>query len=144
MWFQPPRLPNLARQPHFQFLPQSATPASIPIFFQLFWPAIISPGKCGPMAWSQSSPSSHTGTVTRGVASQLCNGSKLLPSPWLKAWPQLFSISMKPVKSYRYVKRLCLRLVAKLQNSSQWPCSMCPIPQFRLVGVRTSYIFNIS
>ena len=33
-----------------------------------------------------------------------------------------------------------------VQNSSQWPCSMCPIPQLRLVGVRTSYIFfsNIS
>ena len=24
-----------------------------------------------------------------------------------------------------------------MQNNSQWPCSMCPIPQFRLVGVRT-------
>ena len=31
-----------------------------------------------------------------------------------------------------------------VQNNSQWPCSMCPIPLFRLVGVRTSYIFNIS
>ena len=29
---------------------------------------------------------------------------KSLPSPWLKAWPQLFNISMKPVKGYRYVK----------------------------------------
>ena len=28
-----------------------------------------------------------------------------------------------------------------VQNSSQWPCSMCPFPQLRLVGVRTSYIF---
>ena len=27
-----------------------------------------------------------------------------------------------------------------IQNSSHWPCSMCPIPQLRLVGVRTSYI----
>ena len=25
-----------------------------------------------------------------------------------------------------------------MQNSSEWPCSMCPIPQLRLVGVRTS------
>ena len=24
-----------------------------------------------------------------------------------------------------------------IQNSSQWPCSMCLIPQLRLVGVRT-------
>ena len=28
-----------------------------------------------------------------------------------------------------------------MQNSSQWPCSMCPIPQFRLVAMRTSYIY---
>ena len=28
-----------------------------------------------------------------------------------------------------------------VQNSSQWPCSMCPFPQLRLVGVRTSYIY---
>ena len=30
-----------------------------------------------------------------------------------------------------------------MQNSSQWSCSMCPIPQFRLVGVRTSCIFLV-
>ena len=28
-----------------------------------------------------------------------------------------------------------------VQNSSEWPCSMCPFPQRRLVGVRTSYIY---
>ena len=29
-----------------------------------------------------------------------------------------------------------------IQNSSEWPCSMHPIPQLRLVGVRTSiYIY---
>ena len=37
-----------------------------PLFFQLYWAAIVSLGRCGPMAWSQSSPSSHTGPVTRG------------------------------------------------------------------------------
>ena len=33
-----------------------------------------------------------------------------------------------------------------VQNSSEWPCSLCPFPQLRLVGVRTSYIYfsNIS
>ena len=31
-----------------------------------------------------------------------------------------------------------------MQNNSQWPCSMCPIPQSTTVGVRTSLIFNIS
>ena len=33
-----------------------------------------------------------------GVASQLHHGLKSLPSPWLKAWPQLFNISMKAVE----------------------------------------------
>ena len=31
-----------------------------------------------------------------------------------------------------------------MQNSCQWPFSMCPIPQLRLVGVKTSYIFFFS
>ena len=57
---------HLPLQPHFGLLLQSVTPASIPIFFQLYWAAIVSPGRCGPMAWSQSSPSSHAGPVTRG------------------------------------------------------------------------------
>ena len=30
-----------------------------------------------------------------------------------------------------------------MQNSSQWPCSTCPIPQLRLMGLRTSYIYKI-
>ena len=57
---------NLPLQPHFRLLPQSVTPASILIFFQPFLAAILSPGRHSPMAWSQSSPSSHAGTVTRG------------------------------------------------------------------------------
>ena len=57
---------HLPLQPHFRLLLQSATPASIPVFFQLYWAAIVSLGRCGPMAWSQSSPSSPTGPVTRG------------------------------------------------------------------------------
>ena len=28
-----------------------------------------------------------------------------------------------------------------IQNNSQGPCSMRPIPQLRLVGVRTSYVY---
>ena len=50
---------------HFRLLLQSATPASIPVLFQLYWAAIVSLGRCGPMAWSQSAPSSHAGAVTR-------------------------------------------------------------------------------
>ena len=45
---------------------QSVTPASILVFFQLYWAAIVSLGRCGPVAWSQSSPSSHAGPVTKG------------------------------------------------------------------------------
>ena len=74
------------------------------LFFQLYWAAIVSLGRCGPRAWSQSSPSSHTGRVTRGSCFPLHPGLKSLPSPWLKAWPQVFNIPMKPVKSYRHVK----------------------------------------
>ena len=43
-----------------------------------------------------------------------CGIWKSLPSPWLKAWPQLFNISMKPVKGSRYVKWPCQRLAAQL------------------------------
>ena len=56
---------HLPLQPHFRLLLQSVTPASIPVFFQLYWAAKISLGRCGPMAWSQLSPSSHAGPVTR-------------------------------------------------------------------------------
>ena len=43
---------HLPLQPHFQLLLQSVTPASIPVFFQLYWAAIVSLGSCGSMAWS--------------------------------------------------------------------------------------------
>ena len=38
------------------------------------------------------------------LPSSILGGSHSHPSPWLKAWPQLFNIPMKPVKGYRYVK----------------------------------------
>ena len=95
---------NLPLKPHLRLLPQSVTPASIPIFFQPFLAAIVSPGRHSPIAWSQSSPSSHTGAVTRGSCLPVTSWVKVTPIPWLKAWPQLFNISMKPVKGYRYVK----------------------------------------
>ena len=57
---------NLPWQPHFQLLPQSVTPAGILVFFQLYWAAIVSLGRRGPVVWSQSSPSSHAGAVARG------------------------------------------------------------------------------
>ena len=74
--------------------------------------------------------------------SYLLGGSHSHPAGSKHDW--LFNIPVKPVTIYRYVKWPCQRLAAKLamQNNSQWPCSMCPIPQFRPARVRTSHIFN--
>ena len=71
-------LSGMAAMPGFKSQCQSSSAAPFPtpptisytcqhsLFFQLYWAAIVSLGRCGPMAWSQSSPSSHIGTVTRG------------------------------------------------------------------------------
>ena len=72
---------NLPLQPHFRLLPQSVTPDSIPVFFQLYWAAIASPGRCGPMAWSQSSPSSPAGPVTRGSCLPITSWVEVTPIP---------------------------------------------------------------
>ena len=70
--------PCMAIAPGFKFPHQSSSAAPFPtpptisytcqhsLFFQLYWAAIVSLDRCGPMAWSQSSPSSHAGPVTRG------------------------------------------------------------------------------
>ena len=55
--------------------------ASIPVFFQLYWAARVSPGRCGPMAWSQSSPSSHAGPVTRGSCFPVPSPVEFAPIP---------------------------------------------------------------
>ena len=39
---------HLPLQPHPQLLLQLVTPASIPVFFQLYWAAIVSLGRRGP------------------------------------------------------------------------------------------------
>ena len=64
---------------HFRLLPQSVTSASIPVFFQLYWAAIVSPGRCGPMVWSQSSPTSHAGDVTRGSCLPVTSWVEITP-----------------------------------------------------------------
>ena len=66
---------------HFQLLLQSVTPASIRVFFRLYCSAIVSPGRCGPMAWSQSSPSSHAGPVTRGSCFPVPSWVEFAPIP---------------------------------------------------------------
>ena len=115
--------------------------------FQLYWAARVSLGRCGPLARSQSSPSSHAGPVTRGVASQLHLGWKPLPSPYLKAGPQLVNISMKLVKGYRFVKWPCQRLAAKLllyKTALNGPAPRVPSPSSGLWGWgHPIYIFLI-
>ena len=116
-----------------------------PTYFQSFLANIVSPSRCGPTAQSKPSPSSCSGAITRGTASQFCHRSKSLPSPWLQAWPQLFNKSTKLASCYRYVKELFLHirnvggqlLICKI---TQWPCSLCPISQSGLVGVGISCI----
>ena len=76
---------HLPLQPHFRLLLQPVTPASIPVFFQLYWAAIVSPGRCGPMVWSQSSPSSHAGPVTRGSCFPVPSWVEFGPIPLAKS-----------------------------------------------------------
>ncbi|KAF6109503.1 hypothetical protein HJG60_010776 [Phyllostomus discolor] len=71
---------SLPLQPHFRLLPQSVTPASIPVLSKLYWAAIVSPGRHGPVVWSQSSPSSHAGAATGG-------GSCLPAASWVEITP---------------------------------------------------------
>ena len=66
---------SLPLKPHFRLLLQSVTPASIPVFFQLYWASRVSLGRCGPRAWSQSFP----GSVIRG--------SCLPVTPWVEVTP---------------------------------------------------------
>ena len=126
-WFSPrmcgPKQSSMAAKPGFTspcqsssaacfwLLPQLGTPASTPLFFQPFLEAWVSLGRCGPMGGAN-----HLQALMQvlGVACQVHPEWKSLPFPWLKAWPQLLNISMKPVKTYRYGKWPCLRLFAKL------------------------------
>ena len=72
---------NLPLLHHFQFLPQLATAAMIPIFFQLYWAAIVSLGRCGPVVCSQSSPSCSTGSVIRGSCLPVTSWVEVTPIP---------------------------------------------------------------
>ena len=70
--------PSMAAAPRFKSQRPSSFAAPFPtpptisytcqhsLFFQLYWAAIVSPGRCGPMAWNQSSPTSHSCAITRG------------------------------------------------------------------------------
>ena len=51
------------------------------LFFQFYWAAIVSLGRCGPMAWSKSSPSSHAGAITRGSCFPVTSWVEVTPIP---------------------------------------------------------------
>ena len=72
---------HLPLKPYFRLLLQLVTPTSIHLFFQLYWAAIVSPSRCGPMVWSQSSSSSHTGAVTRGSCFPVTSWVEVTPTP---------------------------------------------------------------
>ena len=84
---------GMAASPWFKSHHQSSSAAPFPtpptisytcqhtLFFKLYWAAIVSPGRCGPMAWSQSSPSSHAGPVTRGSCLPVTSWVEITPIP---------------------------------------------------------------
>ena len=86
-------LSGMAAEPGFKSPRQSSsaapflTPPTISytcqhsLFFQLYWAAIVSPGRHGPMTWSQSSPSSHAGSVTRGNFFPVPSWVEVTPTP---------------------------------------------------------------
>ena len=93
---KPHGLPSTAAMPGFKSQRQSSSAAPFPtpptisytcqhsLFSECYWAAIVSLGRCGPVARSQSSPSCHAGPVTRGVASQSHLGWESLPPPGSK------------------------------------------------------------
>ena len=87
----PPR--SMAATPRFKSQCPSSFAAPFPtpltvsytcqhsLFFHLYWAAIVSLGRCGPLAWSQSSPSSHTGAETRGNCFPVTSWVEVTPIP---------------------------------------------------------------
>ena len=86
-----------AMQPHFQLLPRSVTPASIPLFFQPFLAAIVNLGTHGPR-----------------LSGRHCNQGEFSPSyilgqshshpPGSKRGHSYLTLSMKLAGRYRYVQ----------------------------------------
>ena len=97
----PPKLRgplSMAAMPRFKSQRQSSSAAPFPtpptisytcqhfLSFQLYGAAIVSLGRCGPVAWRQSSPSAHAGPVNRG---------SYFPVPsWVEFGPILLAQSM--------------------------------------------------
>ena len=85
--------PGMAATPGFKSQRQSSSAAPFPtpptisytcqysLFFQLYWAARVSLGRCGPVAWSQSSLSSQAGAVTRGSCLEVISWVEVTPIP---------------------------------------------------------------
>ena len=88
-----PKKASMAAAPGYKFQSQSSSAAPFPTLptvsytcqhshiLQLYWAAIVSLGRCGPMAWRQSCPSSHAGTVTRGSCFPVTSWVEVTPTP---------------------------------------------------------------
>ena len=139
----------MAAMPGFKSQRQSSSAAPFPtpptighscqhsLFFQLYWAAIVSPGRCGPVVWSQSSPSSYTGSVTRGSwlsPSYILGGSHSHPpgskhglscSAYL--WNPLKVIDMLNNCSRGYLQNCCYskQLSMALLHASHPPAQTC-------------------
>ena len=109
------KIPSVAAAPGFKSQCQSSLVAPFPTPPTISYtcqdshivPALLGCHSKSPQAWPHGvepiiSKLSHR---QRKQGELLHHGLKSLPSPWLKAQPQLFNISMKPVKGYRYVKQ---------------------------------------
>ena len=84
---------GMAAAPGFKSQCQSSSAAPFPIpptisytcqhslFFQLYWDAILSLDRCVPVAWSQSSPRSHSGAVTRRSCFPVTSWVEVTPIP---------------------------------------------------------------
>ena len=61
---------NLPLLHHSRLLPQLATAASIPVFFQLYWATIVSLGRCGSVVLEP---------IISKLSRRLCNQGELPP-----------------------------------------------------------------
>ena len=143
----------------FKFQRQSSSAAPFPTpptisytcqhspFFQRYWAAIVSLGRCGPMEWNQSSPSSHAGTVTRGSCFQVLSwvevtpihppGSKHDQSYLTYLWSQLKVIDMLNNHERRLAAQLLL-----YKTALNGPAPRVQSPMLRLVQWgHPTYIF---
>ena len=82
-----PKRCHMAAEPGFKSQRQSPFSDSahnwpqLLFFSQLYWAAMVSPGRCGPVVWRQSSLNSHAGSVTRGSCLPVTSWVEVTPIP---------------------------------------------------------------